>query len=192
MNDITVKKAANEIARHIQEGINSWMSAGAALVELLEGGHTMEEIHAQIPQVPISALYGFEKIGRKKILPELLIADYAAAHRLGTFSYDQQVSLMDKGVQVLLLSSIGTDKLHCNVRDLTADQCRQVFDKDGVRSLSQQRAWLEGEAARRNMVALSAKTAVEPYEVKGRRLVVRGPVEFTARQLAMFLAQIEN
>lgn len=184
---------AAQIAELIQQGIAAWEAAGVALVRLIDGGNTIEEIHAQMPrEIPIGALEAFEKIGRKQVVPALLLAEYPAASHLRRLPFDQQESVMSGGCTLLIMPESGPDTLRCDVADLTSDQCKQVFSGASVRSPSQQRAWIESERARKAVARMAEGAVVEPYVIHKGKVLFNRACAMTRQQIAVLLAQMEG
>ena len=181
-----------QIASLIQQGIDAWEKAGAALVHLIDSGTSIEAIYDQLSgTVPIGVLESFERIGRRQVVPSLLIADYPAASHLMKLSIDQQESLLSNGCSLLILNETGPNILKCSVRDLTGDQCRQLFNGNGVRSAGQQRTWIETNREKKATAKLATKAAEEPYILRRGKVLFNKGCELTRQQLAMLLAQME-
>jgi len=162
------------------------------LVELIDSGITVEEIQRQMPsEIPIGALESFERIGRNLIVPALLIAEYAAAPHIRKLPIEKQEQILKSGCSILIMNNGSPDTLRCDVRDMTSSQCRQVFEGDHVRSISQQRMWIESEKARKSLNEMSkAVTEVTPYTIHGKKVIFSKGCEMTQQQVAMLLAQL--
>lgn len=182
-----------QVATLIQQGIDAWEQAGAIIVRLIDSGTSIDEIHDQMNgSIPTGALESFERIGRRQVVPSLLIADYPAASHLMKLSIDQQESLLSNGCSLMILNESGPNVLKCSVRDLTGDQCRQLFNGNGVRSPGQQRTWIESNREKRATAKLALKAADEPYIIRRGKVLFNKTCELTRQQLAMLLAQMEG
>ena len=133
----------------------------------------------------------FEQLGRKQLIPCLLVADYPAARHLVRLPYSEQKRAVETSVDLLVCEGKETSVLKVSVENLTPTQCRQVFDGDQVRSIGAQRAWLEDRRATQEIRdVLSSPGAL--YQVRGKRVVFKRPCELSAGQLAQIISEIEK
>lgn len=175
----------------IQEGIQAWERAGTAVLQLIDHGMTLEQIAeaANNEFVTVNVLAQFERIGRKQVLPQLLVANFPASRYLKRLPMSEQQRLVDGTIELLLERESGTDTLQVHTRHMTKDQCRQAFDKGAVRTLGAQRAWLEGERHER---LLSKPTkASAPWHIRNGKVVFSAECEMSRQELAIVLAQMQ-
>jgi len=94
-----------------------------------------------------------------------------------------QAAVIEKGVEVALP---GGDMIRVQAPELTGEQARQVIGPDGVRTPSEQAAWIKKNVA-------TAKLAPAPvqFEVKGCTLRIYQPCALTVHDLHRILAQME-
>ena len=121
-----------------------------------------------------------ESIGNGTMDARLLNAASRGAQSLRRLSAPQQAECLDNGVDVLIP---GGDSLRVAVDNLQPAQVRQVFAGDHVRSLSEQKAFL-------SVAAPLPAGAVRPVEVRGNRVIVRQPCEFTRQDLIRLLGEM--
>jgi hypothetical protein len=181
------KDIIEEVAGLISQGIECWQKAGELVVRLLDDhGMTTAEIAGSSPYLTQSIISRFEQLGRKQIVPRLLVADFPAAKHVIRLTYSEQKRVLDSPVELLTLEESTTDKLAVSVENLTHQQCKQVFGTNYVRTLGAQRAYLEEQKTKTPVLL------VEPlYKIRGKRVVFTQPCEMTARQLAQILAEVE-
>jgi hypothetical protein len=189
----TSKQRVAEVLRLFSEGLHCWYQAGVLVVELIdnnEGGVELlkKESNGMVTDRWIAL---FERIGRHQLLPQLAYATDPGMERLGKMPFSLQEKYLDEPVELLILKDDDTtDKLKISMHDLTARQAAQVFDKDCVRSLSAQRAWLENERERR---FAEAKPVPDfPYRINGRRVTFTENCTLTAKEIARILSEIER
>lgn len=176
----------------IQEGINAWERAGAAVLQLIGEGMTLEQIAeaANNEFVTANVLAQFERIGRKQVLPQLLVANFPASRYLQRLPMSEQQRLLDGSIELLLERENGTtDTLRVDTRYMTKEQCKQAFDKGAVRPLGAQRAWLESDK-RERLSAKSVKTEAL-WRIHNGKVIFATGCEMNRQELAIILAQMQ-
>jgi hypothetical protein len=186
------KPLITEFIALITQGIECWNKAGEIIVQLLdEHDMTISEIAETSEFLTEDILTRFEQLGRKQLIPRLLVADYPAARHLVRLPYSEQKRAVETSIDLLLFDGKDTSVLKVSVENLTPAQCRQVFDGDQVRSTGAQRAWLEDKRSSQEIRdALESPGAL--YQVRGKRVVFKRPCELSAGQLAQIIAEIEK
>lgn len=184
----TKQDSINSLKEAIETGIESWEKAGREVVKLLDIDRmTLDEIAnlAESDFITENVIAQFERIGRKQVMPKLLVMDFPASRYLQRMPMSEQMRLLDGAVDLLVIRDNGTDTLSVRSRDLTKDQCKQVFSKDGVRSLGAQRAFIED---RRKKIPCSASTP--SWQIKSGKVIFNSACELTRQELAVILAQM--
>lgn len=186
------KPLITEFVALITQGIECWNKAGEIVVQLLdEHGMTISDIAETSEFLTEDIVTRFEQLGRKQLIPRLLVADYPAARHLVRLPYSEQKRAIETSVDMLVCEGKETSVLKVSVENLTPAQCRQVFDGDQIRSIGAQRAWLEDKrGAQEIKEALEQPTSI--YQVRGKRIIIRRPCELTSGQLAQMIAEIER
>jgi len=181
-----------EFVALITQGIECWNKAGEIVVQLLDEQElTISEIAQTSEFLTEDIVTRFEQLGRKQLVPSLLVADYPAAKHLVRLPYSEQKRVVETSVDLLVCNGKETSVLKVSAENLTPAQCRQVFDGDQVRSTGAQRAWLEDKRATQEIRdALESPGAL--YQVRGKRVVFKRPCELSAGQLAQIIAEIEK
>lgn len=186
----TQKQAAAKVAQLITDGITAWFQAGEIVAAEVDKDESFIELvcdnNASItPQI----LWRFYAIGKKQIHPELLISDAPGCRKLIRLPYDLQERFLKQPIPVLVRNGSGTDVLNVYVRDLTADQAKQVFDTNCIRSEQAQRAFIESE----RMKAAAPDFVMEsPFKITGKKITFRKDATLTAKDLAKILAEMES
>jgi hypothetical protein len=186
------KPLITEFVALVTQGIECWNKAGEIVVRLLdEHNMTIADIAETSELLTEDIVTRFEQLGRKQLIPCLLVADYPAARHLVRLPYSEQKRAVETSVDLLVCEGKDTSVLKVSVENLTPTQCRQVFDGDQVRSIGAQRAWLEDRRATQEIRdVLSSPGAL--YQVRGRKVVFKRPCELSAGQLAQIISEIEN
>lgn len=133
----------------------------------------------------VTALRQMERLGRGQIIPQIAASASCGARALGRCPVSEQRTVWENGVEVLEPDLHDTRRIE--VVELSRKQCQQVFGRDGLRSIAQQRTWLE-EEARKKAVAVKPSDK-EPW-VYRRDHVEVGGVKLFKHQLLMFLEHI--
>ncbi len=177
-----------ELQQAIYTGVEAWKKAGQLLVEMIENdGLALADI-AEKTELPLDVLSQLEKIGRNQLLPQLLLAEYPAARKLERLPMSEQSRLMIEPVEVMLLKDGDPDTLLVPIRHLTGAQVRQVFASNHVRTLAEQRQWIESQRP----VSEPVKVAV-PYMLTRRGSVIFNQAcELTAKEMLRIVAQIQD
>jgi hypothetical protein len=180
----------NQIKDLFHQGVQAWVKAGEIIVEVIDDeGLSLEEINHHL-EMPLDVLATLEKIGRKQVNPQLLLSDYPAARHLERLPMSEQERLMLEPVDVLLQTGGTTDMIKVQVQHMTREQVKQVFARNYIRPIHEQRAWIEGQ----RKVVPSITQQDMPYEVNQRRHTVlfRAGCEVTRAELARLVAQLQD
>jgi hypothetical protein len=181
----------SEFCSLVNTGIEAWTKAGELVVKLIDEHGLSVSAIAQASSYLTDEIVGrFEQLGRKQIIPNLLISDFPASKHLFRLPYSEQKRLIDGQVELLVVTDKGTETLMVDTENLTPAQCKQVFDRTAVRSIGAQRAYMESK--REEFRVNSAIQESEPfYKVRGKKVIFTKPCEISSRQLAQILAEIE-
>lgn len=182
-------KEINEFAELVQQGIECWFKAGQIVTRAIDSDpEWASKVTARYPQLTAEIIFRFEQIGRRQMLPQLLVSDCPGYRALRRLPYSMQEAVMSRGVEVLTCHNGDYDALMVEPINLTSNQCRQVFAANRIRSLAEQRALVESYELKNRPVKA---TAIQPYKVRNGRLIVNTPVEFSRKDLARILAEME-
>lgn len=181
-----------EIVALITRGIECWSKAGEIVVKLIdEYRMTIPEIAGNSEFLTEDIVARFEQLGRKQILPQLLVADYPAARHVIKLPYSEQSRAVDSGVELLVMDGEGHSTLKVAIENLTSLQCKQVFAKDAIRSLPAQRAYIESQKTDNEIKGrICSEEAI--WKVSGRKVAFLKPCQLSARELAQIIAEIEK
>ena len=198
MKTETLSATTSKLARIIeciQAGIEAWKTAGELLVDLLDGGETLISLCDKInnPNFTPEVLGSFERIGRGQMHHRLMLASYPAARFISRLPYSLQEDAMDELQDLAVLSNGTIDTLKVATHDLSAAQCKQLFEDGGLRSIGAQRVYLEGLAAKEEREKLIAKDKT-PYIIgsRGHSIIFRQGVELDRRELLAAIAKLKD
>jgi len=121
-------------------------------------------------------------VGLKKVRAAWVINTGPGARRIARLPYATQAKHEIEPVELLLDNG---ETLQVDVRNLTPDQAVQVFADNRIRSIAEQRAYLEDKKSKQ-----APKQFNEPFRVSGHKLIVMQPCQLTSKQLANILAQM--
>lgn len=188
---LLINNACAEIAKLIQQNIDGWVRAGKIVAQLLDDGATLDTIveSINVRHIKRDLIAALERVGREQCLPELLIADYPAANPMQLLPLSEQKRCTDGTIEMLVMNDGMADTLQVSARDLTKEQCKQVFAKGSIRTLGEQRLWMQQR--QQQEAQLAAKTITPPYIIRNHKVVFTAGAEFNRRDLAILLSQLE-
>lgn len=142
---ITPANLIGSFAELVQQGIDAWERAGKLLVEMInQDPGIRSKIIERCPHLSEAILSRFEAIGRRVLHPKTLLNSSPGMVRLRDLPYDEQDQYLTEPVSVVVaLPSGKTDVQKIMISALTRSQALQVIGKDGIRSLADQRKFLE-------------------------------------------------
>ena len=155
-------------------------------MEALDSGAQAETI-AEQAGLPLDIVFQFERIGRKQLVPELIVADFPAQRAMSKLPFSEQERLLGRDtISVCVIKETGVETLQIPARNLSKAHVKQVFDEGRLRTVGEQRSWLEARAAAN---AEPPRTNADPYVVRRDELIVGG-VTFTKKQLLRIVADM--
>jgi hypothetical protein len=181
MNIIQNKKH-EQIANLIRQGIECWTQAGEVLCEILDAGESLSSI-SEAAEIPYNVLCQLERIGRKQVIPQLLLSEFPAARAIERLPYSEQVRLQADPVEIVVS---GGDVLKVKPSEMTRHQVKQAFASDHCRTLSEQKAWLVDQTP-----APVASKEIASYRIRGNKVFFPAPCEMTRSTLARIIAEMD-
>jgi len=184
---LTVADKICEFGKILYEGIEKMYEACKLYVEVLDADRTLQaSFEEAYPGIPSAAWRRFEAVGRKRIHVKLVTT--VTCHQLERCSYEEQEQYVENPVGVLLSNG---DVLKVEIKNLTLQQSRQVFSKDHVRGIPEQRAYLESLKTMEHINNTRKESSPIPYRVSRHRLIVGG-VSFSREDLFRILVEMEK
>ena len=168
-----------EFAERIRNITNDLLGVAADLVKAL---HSRPKLAREIAALGINPLLvvRLEKLGRKQLHPDLVLATSPGALRLGVCVPSEQDLLLENGAEVLTADN---DSRRIPIHELTADQAKQVFVNGHVRTLAEQRSWL---ATFKKVPA----DFVGGYSVHKDFVVIKEPMRIPKKLILQFLVEM--
>jgi hypothetical protein len=160
--------------------------AGRILVEMIDrDALAKEKLLEAFPDLSSEILDTFERIGRKQLYHRLCLTDGPGVRALRRCPYSDQVRFASEGVPILLLGGSAGDFLKVSVFEMDSEYAKQAFGNSKVRSLAEQRVFLERSRSKPRAIEIS-----EPYTLAKGKITFHEPVTLTAQDMARLLAQI--
>lgn len=186
---ISHEAKVKEIIDLYREGVEAWTKAGEILVELVdEDPQTYDYIIQQEPRINTGVLSKLEQIGRKTLHPQLLMTSSPGYHKLKRLPFSLQERYTKERIPLLVHTESGTDVMLVDAKDMTKEQAAQVFDRDRVRTQSEQKAWLMQHES--NERKKHKPNPARAWRIKGRKVEFCEGATLTSKEIATILAQI--
>jgi hypothetical protein len=179
------KQYLDEFRKHFQAGIDGIVRASEVYVEAIDDNpryaDTFRDEFGDI--VPYGAWGQFEAIGRKWMHPRLIMggmADRQKAALVKRLPYSVQERVFSRERFDLLTPD--ADTLQVDLMEATTEQVRQLCDGSHIRSLAEQRAWMESQKAE-----AKEEAEVMPYVVRDGCVSFRRGVKLTKEEVKRIL-----
>jgi len=174
----------DEFRKLLNNGLNSIRLACEYYVDAITKKPELKEVFIhEFPEFNAVSWYRFEQIGRGVLSPKLLHATNTTIKMLSTCSYSDQVKYLEKPVE--FLTSTG-DVLLLDVSAMISSQVRQVFNGKSVRTLAEQKVYIEIEKEKRSKKEI--KNTREWFVRKDKLYV--GKVVFTKIELVEIMEEM--
>lgn len=186
-SDSSPEWLCSQISIKLASSAAELMAACQMVVTLLDVHQwTPDSIAKQAKLTPV-LVRNLERVGRKHMAPELIWGETVGRRALAKLPMQEQERWLAAPLEVATTTG---DVLQVSVDNLTPELCRQVFDGARVRSIGEQRAWLETAQRQKKPTQ-----ALADYEVRNHKLRInRGdlpPLELTRAQLVRALSEME-
>lgn len=185
---ITKKPSLELFVNAVNRGVAAFEEAGQILVALIDANpKAKEEILDSCPNVTEDMLDTFERIGRKQLFYQLAIHDGPGVKALCRCAYSEQVKHFHEPIPLLITDGKNVETLNVGVHALTTDQARQAFGSHRVRTLGEQRAWLESQKKKAVVVDI-----VSPYSIHRGKITFNQPCTLSVSELARLLSEASS
>ena len=186
--ELTYEQILTDFRTALQQGIEGFMKAGEVYVKAIEKDYTYgERLKEEFSDmVPAKAWNQLEALGRKWIHPKLLLggmSDPKKTNLVKRLPYSTQSKVFNNDRFKLLVS--GGDYIEVNFFDATYEQCKQLCGDGFIRSLSEQKSWLEQQK-----VYQEIKPEELPYHIVGGKITFRKNVSLTRAEMKQLLSQL--
>ena len=172
----------SEICELLTQGLDCWIKAGKILCDHLDEGSSIGKISEQT-SLPKQVLEQLERVGRKQVLPQLLIADFPAAKLMERLPYSEQLRLQGEAIPCW----ISTNEIkNIKANDMTPRQSRQAFAAGHIRTIEEQKIWILEQRKIAPLVQVDAH-----YTVLKEKVVFHSACEMSRSVLLRILGELE-
>ena len=186
--ELTYDDVLCDFKQALEDGINGFLRAGEVYVKAIDqdpeyGEKLQQEFQHMVPQKAWNQL---EALGRKWIHPKLLLggmSDPKKTNLVKRLPYSTQTKVFNGGRFPLLVSN--GDHIEVDLTDATYEQCKQICGDGTIRSLSQQKAYIE-----QNKLRQEIKPEELPYHITGGKITFRKHVSLSRAELKQLLNQL--
>lgn len=161
---VTPQALCAEIKTKLAAAATNLAAACNLVVQVIDEFSWTPEDISELIRSDTMIVRNMERCGRQHLLPELVIGTTTGRRYLAKLSVAEQHKYLTEPLEVMTSSG---DTLLISVDNLTPALCRQVFDGPRIRTLPEQRAWIETENRRQR-----ARIAVAEYSVQGAYVLV--------------------
>lgn len=141
----SVNELINEFSKQLAAGMLNVERACRTLAEAYDIDAGYAENCVKALGIPSPSVKSMLAVGRGKLMPQLLTGSTPGERALAHCDVAIQKLYLDEPVPVMAPTNFAEHRL-IRVSELTADQARQVFDRGTLRTLAQQRSYLEANA----------------------------------------------
>jgi hypothetical protein len=182
--ETTVNHLVDEFKELFHQGLENIAKAAAIYVKAIDENPNNHAVFAhKCPNIPMSAWAGFEAVGRGWLDYRLLLIGGSTTKSIRKLPLSQQKLALDSGDEVLVSNG---ESLIVKVESLTPSQAKQVFAGDHIRSLGEQRAYVE---SRHSPDAKDYKLA---YTIRKDVLHINAATTLTRKELTRILMEMEG
>lgn len=185
-------KLTNESENLIEAFVKSFKDAGQALAET---GRLLVKIVDTVPngidrlidRLPGLSPYTVKfllAVGRGQVLEQLCLSESPGVLRLRECDVAVQRRHIAEPIPLLIYEGGKTSHLLVSVFDMSMQHSKQAFGRGFVRTLEQQRQWMEGQKPKITNIAMD-----RPYTVRRGKIIFHKPCELTLQQLASLTAE---
>lgn len=175
-----------EFRTALESGIREISRACKLYVEAIDSDPSWQDLFAEAfaEQIPPGSWARLEAVGRNRLHERFLIdANIPHATKVRKLPYSIQERIFAGHRFPLLLT--GGEHILVDVREATPGQAAQILAPDHIRTLSEQRAYIEGQP-----VPTDEPVEQLPYIIRGGKVVFRRNTEMTKDQIRRLLQEI--
>lgn len=188
------QNGVNEFVALIEKGIECWMKAGEMYVRMLSEDPEMpDKIVQEYPSITKSILRRFEQLGNGTLHPKLLMSNCIGARCLRAMPYSEQEEYFQEPLKYLVSTNDGTESLMIGYASVDAEQAKQLFARDHVRSLGEQRAYIEAKKTQQKIdqaILNLEQQEKSPWVVKRKKLFINYACVLSKDELVAALAKM--
>lgn len=176
-HELTISDEANEFAKLIAAGVESWRQAGKIIAKRYQKDPTFIRQCAEASGLLEHTLKFFIRIGQGTLNPRLLLRDsLPGVKRAMALPIADQRRLESEPIDIADRNQI----IHLTIFELDKTQAAQAIGPDGVRTVEQQKHWL----------ANRIRSPSKAWYVAGERVVFTRKAVLSAREIEAILAEL--
>jgi uncharacterized protein YjhX (UPF0386 family) len=156
----TAEQKADKVKKLFADVMIGFANACKIYVDLIDDDPTVKEACIEVG-IPAPFLKKAEDVGRGLLHHRLLIASGVQYHKLAKCSLSDQEKYLSSPIPVLCANG---DVLNVAIDNLTKEQVEQVFSYDRVKSIPEQKAYLESLKTVKEVETAKSKTSA-PYKI---------------------------
>jgi len=171
--------------------LNNLTEAAVIYVKAIDKDHAMKAAFAKNFNgiIPAGAWAGLEAVGRKQMHPRIMLGVGRNTGFIKRLPFSDQESIIE-GEKVELLATDGTT-LKVDAREVSATQSKQLFGGNHIRSLSEQKTFLEdSKRVEENNRVEEAK--VVRYRIEKGTVHFSADTVFTMAELIAITAEVSR
>jgi len=174
-----------EFKKALQSGLDNIVKAAEIYVEAIDSDYEAKDKFSSSfdGTIPAAAWAGFEAVGRKAMHPKLLFGGGNNRGYIKRLIYSDQEDVLS-GKRVSLLID-GGDSIMVDPREITKEQAQQLFDRDHIRTLSEQKAYVESQRLPQSSIEHTAEQL--QVKVVNHKLYIKADTVLTKREVARLL-----
>jgi len=177
------KKLIEEFGKLLDVGIDKIYDASCRYVAALDSDpDAYDHFGRSRPDIPKSVWYALESVGRGMLDKRLLFGGGHAKNKLKRMPVSKQKQALDNGLEVL----INGETLIVKPDQMTAPQVGQVFGLDKVRTIAEQKNYVQRKREK--------DTTPPPvqYEIVRKKLIVHEPMTLSLSELKGIMRNMEK
>lgn len=157
------------------DGTAAFQAAGDHLVRLIDkyGPGAKTTLMERWPQLTADVLATFERIGRKQLHPSTFLNESPGRRALRRCPYSEQVKYSEEPIEFLLLKDGVPETILVSIDSLTDAHAKQVFGSRRVRTLGEQRLWLEDQLRKAQNKVIVPQNSAPIHVVRGDQVILR-------------------
>lgn len=134
------KNPFDRFAELIQNGVKCWIEAGKILNEIIaEDSEAKVKLMEYHPWLTWDIIAAFQRIGRRELMPALMLDSSPGAQKLSELPYSLQESLYGKEIEIYTQDDyMRISKVSRKIGSLTRRDIKIAFDENGLRPIDEQ------------------------------------------------------
>ena len=183
------KSELSRVSELIMQGLECWVEAGKIIADTLDDHPESMNRICEVTGLDENIIRRFYQIGKQQLHPKILCSTAQGVMRLASCQYHEQEKYLEQPIELLVADG---ETLLVMADNLTREQVQQIFNRDHVRSLPEQKAWLATEEKLRIEKEQSsrAELAEANYTIRGHKVIFRKGVELSQQEVAGILARM--